>query len=154
VQRRLNFPEPNDGSYEGFNETRDVFGRGEWRMHFIDYENVPVGHDIFTRSPYRGWFLAIAWTATPVPAGRLEFPWRWRRLSPTRREKAELVSTATASIARLAKRQLARREFLRSQLRTLQSGNETISLREASEVWSASGFRTLLAPHFGLRLRA
>ncbi|HWA87071.1 MAG TPA: hypothetical protein VG710_12660 [Opitutus sp.] len=54
-------PEHNNASYRWLDRARLMFDRGIARVRHIDYENAPIGHDIWTTSPYCWWIGAIAW---------------------------------------------------------------------------------------------
>jgi hypothetical protein len=57
----LILPSHHSESFEWLDQTHQMFDRGEWRIRHVDYENAPVGHDVFAASPYRWWLGCLAW---------------------------------------------------------------------------------------------
>ena len=59
--RNLIVPEQNHDSCRWVAQTQQMLARGEWRIRKIDYENAPIGREVFTPSPYRWWLGLVAW---------------------------------------------------------------------------------------------
>jgi hypothetical protein len=49
-----------------------MFDRAEIRVRRVDYENAPVGHDVFAASPYRWWLGILAWWHHLATGGPLD----------------------------------------------------------------------------------
>ena len=58
---RLIFPNHHNESFEWLDQIHQMFDRAQFRVRHVDYENAPIGHDVFAASPYRWWlgFLAL-----------------------------------------------------------------------------------------------
>ena len=54
-------PGHHNESFEWLDQTRLMFARGELRVRHVDYENAPLGHDVYAASPYRWWLGLVAW---------------------------------------------------------------------------------------------
>src|SRR4051812_8531446 len=59
--RNLVLPEQNSSAAQWVMQTQQMLARGEWRVRQIDYENAPLGREVFTPSPYRWWLGVVAW---------------------------------------------------------------------------------------------
>jgi hypothetical protein len=57
---RLIVPGHNSETYEWLDQTRQMFARREWRVRHVDYENAPIGRDVYESSPFRWWIGLIA----------------------------------------------------------------------------------------------
>ncbi len=58
--RDLIVPEQNYDSCQWIVQTQQMLAQREWRVRQIDYENAPVGREVFTPSPYRWWLGLVA----------------------------------------------------------------------------------------------
>jgi hypothetical protein len=59
-QRELVIPERIEDSFRWIAQTQQMLGSGELRVHHVDYENPPAGHDVSWASPYRWWLGLVA----------------------------------------------------------------------------------------------
>jgi hypothetical protein len=53
-------PGHRNDSFEWLDETRQMFRQGQWRIHFIAYENAPRGREEAAASPFRWWLGLVA----------------------------------------------------------------------------------------------
>lgn len=71
--RNLLLPEQGSPGFHWIAQTQQMLARGEARVRKIDYENAPVGREVYTPSPYRWWLGMVAWISHDVsgrPLGR------------------------------------------------------------------------------------
>ena len=59
-QRELIVPERSEESFHWIAQTQQMFARGEWRVHHVDYDNAPMGRAVNAGSPYRWWLGLVA----------------------------------------------------------------------------------------------
>ena len=61
AKRWLIVPEHDNPTYQWISETQLMLRRGGWRVRSVDYENAPYGRPVYSATPYRAWFVAVAW---------------------------------------------------------------------------------------------
>lgn len=64
--RKLIVPERNADSFQWIMQVQEMFERGSWRLHQVDYDNAPDGRSVRTASLYRWWLGGIAWIDSAV----------------------------------------------------------------------------------------
>ncbi|HXQ80610.1 MAG TPA: hypothetical protein VN775_04805 [Opitutaceae bacterium] len=79
-QPRLIVPGHHNESYEWLDQTRQMFARGEWRVRYVDYENVRAGHEVYASSPYRWWLGLLAWCHHGVTGAAIGASIEWAAL--------------------------------------------------------------------------
>ena len=77
---QLIVPGHHNGSFEWLDETRQMFAKGEWRVRHVDYENPPLGHEVYAPSPYRWWLGLIAWCRREILGGPIDQSIEWASL--------------------------------------------------------------------------
>jgi uncharacterized membrane protein YhaH (DUF805 family) len=68
-KRWLIVPEHNNRSYQWIAETQQMLAMSEWRVRHVDYENAPLGRDVYSASPYR-WLLGLVAWVEHLASGR------------------------------------------------------------------------------------
>src|ERR1017187_10536590 len=77
---RLIVPGHHNESFEWLDQTRQMFARGEWRVRHVDYENFPLGREVYAASPYRWWLGLVAWCHREVSGGPIDRSVEWAAL--------------------------------------------------------------------------
>jgi len=65
-------PGHRNESFEWLDQTRQMFARSEWRVRHVDYENAPMGHEVYAASPYRWWLGLVAWCNHEISGGPID----------------------------------------------------------------------------------